>query len=182
MTSIAKPMLSHFGLYVSDLDRMVTFYTGLFGLRVTDRGESPVFHNTLVFLSADPSAHHQLVLASGRPLNATFSTVMQLSFKVQAIQDLRRLRISALDLGASKMRGVNHCNSFSLYFADPEGNTVETYFDTPYYVAQPHADPLNLELSDADLLHETETRCRADPTFMLANTWRKNFLASNGDA
>lgn len=182
MTSIAKPMLSHFGLYVRDLDRMVAFYTALFDLRVTDRGESPVFHNTLVFLSADPNAHHQLVLASGRPVDATFSTVMQLSFKVQAIQELRRLRISAVELGASHMRGVNHCNSFSLYFADPEGNTVETYFDTPYYVAQPHADPLNLELSDSDLLLETETRSRADPTFMPADVWRRTFLASNGDA
>jgi len=182
MTSIAKPMLSHFGLYLRDLDRMVAFYTALFDLRVTDRGESPIFHNTLVFFGADPNAHHQLVLVSGRPVDAIFSTVMQLSFKVQAIQELRRLRISAVELGASHMRCVNHCNSFSLYFADPEGNTVETYFDTPYYVAQPHADPLNLELSDSDLLLETETRSRADPTFMPAETWRTAFLASNSKA
>jgi catechol 2,3-dioxygenase len=107
---------------------------------------------------------------------------MQLSFKVQAIQELRRLRISAVELGASHMRCVNHCNSFSLYFADPEGNTVETYFDTPYYVAQPHADPLNLELSDSDLLLETETRSRADPTFMPAEIWRRAILASNSKA
>jgi catechol 2,3-dioxygenase len=172
MNPIAKPMLSHFGLYVRDLEGMVAFYTALFSLRVTDRGDSPVFHNTLVFLSADPNCHHQLVLASGRPAGATFSTVMQLSFKVQAVQELRRIRTAAVELGASQMRGVNHGNSFSIYFA--EGNTVESYLDTPFYVAQPHADPLDLELSDADLLHQTEVRCRTDSTFMLAEEWRRN--------
>jgi len=182
MTSVAKPMLSHFGLYVRDLERMVAFYTALFGLRVTDRGDSPVFHNTLVFLSADPNSHHQLVLASGRPAEATFSTVMQLSFKVPAVQDLRRIRTAAVELGASQMRGVNHGNSYSIYFSDPEGNTVESYLDTPFYVTQPHADPLNLELSDADLLRQTEATCRADPTFMLAEEWRRNFVTSSGDA
>jgi catechol 2,3-dioxygenase len=182
MTSVSKPMLSHFGLYVRDLERMVAFYTSLFGLRVTDRGEGAAFNNTLVFLSADPNAHHQLVLASGRPLEATFSTVMQLSFKVQAIQELRRIRVAALELGASQMRCINHGTSFSIYFSDPEGNTVESYFDTAYYIAQPHADPLDLELSDTDLLHQTEERCRADPTFLLAEQWRRNFAASNSDA
>jgi catechol 2,3-dioxygenase len=174
----STPVLSHFGLYVWNLDLMVRFYTSLFGLKVTDRGEARVFRSTLVFLSADPNAHHQLVLASGRPTEATFSTVMQLSFKVQAIPDLRRVRTAATELGATNVRAVNHGNSLSVYFADPEGNTVESYLDTPYYVAQPHADPLDLDLPDAELLRLTEANCRADPTFLPVEVWRNRFAPS----
>ena len=182
MTIATKPKLSHFGLYVRDLDGMVNFYTSLFGLQVTDRGEGAVFKNKLVFLSADQNSHHQLVLASGRPADATFSTVMQLSFKVQEKQELRRIRTESLALGASNMRCIDHGASLSIYFSDPEGNTVKSYLDTEYYIAQPHADPLNLDLSDDEIDAENERRCRADPTFLHAKEWRSRFVASEGDA
>ena len=182
MTVATRPKLSHFGLYVRDLDGMVKFYTSLFGLQVTDRGEGAIFKNKLVFLSADPNAHHQLVLASGRPDNATFSTVMQLSFKVQQIQELRNIRIDALALGATNIRGIDHGASLSIYFSDPEGNTVESYLDTDYYIAQPHADPLNFELTNYEIKKENESRCRADPTFLLNSEWQAKFVARKGDA
>jgi catechol 2,3-dioxygenase len=76
------------------------------------------------------------------------------------------------------MRGLNHGNSLSIYFADLEGNTVEVYTDTPYYVAQPHGDPLDLAKSDEEILRETEAIVRQDPTFMPLDEWRKKFLAS----
>lgn len=63
----------------------------------------------------------------------------------------------------------------SIYFSDPEGNTVEVYIDTPYYVAQPHGDALDLSKSDEELMRETEAICRADPTFMPLEEWRAKF-------
>ena len=182
MTVVTKPKLSHFGLYVRDLDRMVKFYTLLFGLQVTDRGEGAVFKNKLVFLSADPNAHHQLVLAAGRPDDATFSTVMQISFKVQMIQELRAIRTDAIALGASNMRGIDHGASLSIYFSDPEGNTVESYLDTAYYISQPHAGRLNFDLTDDEINIENESRCRADPTFLPESEWQARFIAGMGDA
>ena len=74
---------------------MVRFYSELFGLRVTDRGRGRRFNNDLVFMSADPEHHHQLVISSGRPHDATFSTIMQISFKADAIDDLRRVSTEA---------------------------------------------------------------------------------------
>lgn len=81
MPSASPPRLAHVGLFVHDLELMVRFYAGLFGLRVTDRGRGKTFKNDLVFMSADPEHHHQLVISSGRPPEAVFGTVMQLSFK-----------------------------------------------------------------------------------------------------
>jgi len=174
-TPSALPNLSHFGIFVHDLERMVAFYTEVFGLKVTDRGEGKTFKNTLVFLSSRPQQHHQLVIASGRPADATFSTVMQLSFMVHYFDDLRRIRRDALARGATQMRGLNHGNALSIYFADPEGNTIEAYLDTPWHVAQPHGDALDLEMSDEQIWRETEIICRADPTFLPREEWERQF-------
>jgi catechol 2,3-dioxygenase-like lactoylglutathione lyase family enzyme len=64
-------VLSHFGIDVTDVDRMADFYTRVLGLLVSDRG--PLENGpTLVFLSRNPDEHHQLVLVSGRrPAAAT---------------------------------------------------------------------------------------------------------------
>lgn len=174
----SSPNLSHLGVFVQDLDRMVEFYTRVFGLKITDRGVGSSFRNTLVFLSSRPEQHHQLVLATGRPADVAFSTVMQMSFMVPEIDDLRRIRRDALALGASQMRGLNHGNALSIYFSDPEANTIEVYLDTPYHVAQPHADPLDLEQPDEVIWRQTETICRADPTFLPREVWEAQFLGT----
>lgn len=174
--------LSHVGIYVHDVERMVDFYAEIFGLLVSDRGVGKTFRNELVFMSARAEQHHQLVIVSGRPAEATFSTIMQLSFKVDEIDDLRRAEHDALRLGATRMIRINHGNALSIYFGDPEGNTVEVYLDTPWYIAQPHADPLDLDLPDSDIWAQTESACRADATFMTVEAWQaKHFPSSRAD-
>ena len=174
MKTSFQPHLSHFGVFCRDIEKMVSFYKDVFGMVETDRGVGKTFSMTLVFLSGTPSQHHQLVLASGRAADAP-STVMQLSFKVQEIDHLREARRRALDAGATQMRGLNHGNALSIYFSDIEQNTVEVYLDTPWYVTQPHGDPLDLEKSDADIWAETERVCKADPTFMTVEEWVARF-------
>lgn len=178
MHHVTRPTPTHFGIYVTDLERMVDFYTGVFDLTITDRGEGRTFKMTLVFTSASPDHHHQFVLASGRPADAKFSTVMQISFLVPSIQHLRDIWKKAEARGASNIRGLNHGNALSIYFNDPEGNLVEVYIDTPFYVAQPHGDPLDLSKSDDEIMRETETICRADPTFKPLADWQSQFLAA----
>lgn len=175
--NVTRPTPSHFGIYVTDLDRMVDFYTSVFGLTITDRGEGKTFKITLVFTSASPDHHHQFVLASGRPPEAKFSTVMQISFLVPDLQHLRDIWKKADAKGATNIRGLNHGNAISIYFHDPEGNLVEVYVDTPYYVSQPHGDPLDLSKSDDEIFRETEANCRNDPSFMPVEEWRRQFAA-----
>lgn len=177
MLQVTRPTPSHFGIFVTDVERMVTFYKTVFGLTETDRGVGRTFKSPLVFLSANPYQHHQLVIAGGRPPEVTFSTVMQLSFVMPSIQSLRDTRDRALALGATKVMPLNHGNALSVYFADPEGNTVETYIDMPFYIAQPHGDPLDLSLPDSEILEQTEAICRQDPSFMPLEAWRERFEA-----
>jgi catechol 2,3-dioxygenase len=131
MSTASIPQLSHFGIFVRDIEAMTRFYTEVFGLHLTDEGKGSNFHYQLNFLSGSPDQHHQLVLASGRGAD-TPSTVMQMSFKVGAIDDLRRVRAHASSTGATQMRNMNHGNALSIYFQDPEGNMIEVYVDTPW--------------------------------------------------
>lgn len=174
--SAFAPALSHFGVFCRDLDRMSRFYRAVFDMQETDRGAGITFSMQLVFLSASPEQHHQLVLASGRAPDAP-STVMQLSFRVDGIGPLREARTRALAHGATRMRSLNHGNALSIYFADPEDNTVEVYLDTPWQVRQPHGDPLDLDQPDALIWAETERICRADPTFQPRAEWAAAFEA-----
>jgi catechol 2,3-dioxygenase len=162
-----RPYLSHLGVYVIDLPLMERFYIEVFNLLVTDRGTGHLIKCALVFLSSDSRKHHQLVLASGRPKEATFSTIMQISFKVETLDDLRRIWSLAIANGASEPSGIDHGNSWSIYFHDPEGNTVEVYVDTPFHVPQPHGRVLNLDMTDDEILSQTQRHSRLDPGFML---------------
>lgn len=169
------PALSHFGISVFDIELMKNFYTGVFGFKVNDEGPGVTFNFRLVFLSSRPDVHHELVLAENRPADCAFSTVMQLSFKVQNLDQLRAVRQKALANGAQKMRGLNHGNALSIYFSDPENNTIEVYLDTPWYVPQPHGDPLDLDLPDEEIWKQTEVAVRADPGFMMEADRQKQF-------
>ena len=173
MLKVSRPTIAHFGIYVTDVEKMVHFYKTVFGLTETDRGVGKTFKAPLVFLSASPDQHHQLVIAGGRPIDATFSTVMQLSFAVPSIQSLRDIKNTAVEFGATNVLPLNHGNALSVYFADPEGNTVEIYVDMPFYIAQPHGEPLDLDKDDETILKETEVICRNDPSFMPMDEWRK---------
>lgn len=170
------PELSHFGISVWDIELMKKFYVNVFGMRVNDDGPGITFNFRLAFLSGRPDMHHQLVLAENRPADAMFSTVMQLSFKVKTLAELRDVRNTALQHGAANMRGLNHGNALSVYFHDPEGNTVEVYLDTPWYVPQPHGDPLDIDQPDDVIWAETERRVKADPGYMLESERQRKFL------
>jgi len=176
MSNAYAPNLSHVGVSCFDVDLMVDFYTSVFGLHLTDEGYGRTFPFKLAFLSSQPNQHHQLALAQNRPEGAV-STVMQLSFKVDHLSALRQARTKALDKGATNMKGISHGNALSIYFTDPEQNTVEVYLDTPWYVAQPHGDPLDLDKSDEEIWREVENVVKADPTFKSVESWSNDFKA-----
>lgn len=172
---VTRPTPAHFGIFVYDLDKMVEFYTQVFRLTITDEGLGHNFGNKLVFMSATEDQHHQLVLSSGRSEQSPVSTIMQASFLVPDLNELRWNRDQAASLGAYEIRPMNHGNAWSVYYFDPEGNRVEVYLDTPYYVNQPYGTPLDLGKSDKDLLDETYAMVKDDPSYMPLTEWQAKF-------
>src|SRR5512145_1691498 len=84
--------LSHVGLFVTDMARMVDFYTNFLGFAESDRGKLADGSGEIVFMTRDPREHHQVVLATGRPAELQYNIVNQLSFRVATLDTLRQLQ------------------------------------------------------------------------------------------
>jgi len=178
-----KLSLSHFGVSCFDLERMEDFYTRVLGMTVTDRGEVAGGSARLVFLTTDPSEHHQLVLASGRTegtilegpvLGGSFgAAIFQLTFRLEDLATLRRMQARIAAEGNTNFIPLNHGNSWSLYTRDPEGNALELVVDSPWYVHQPCGELLDLSLDDAEILRRTEEICRATGDWQPVESWRE---------
>ena len=174
---------SHFGLSVQDIDKMERFYCNLLGFTVTDRGAALGFQ--LVFRSRNPDDHHQIVLATGKPahvppntVNQDFGAVVnQISFWVDGLSELRLLHQKLVDAGVKNIRPINHGIAWSLYFFDPEGNNLECFVDTPWYMEQPFAESLDLSLDDDALLKVTHDLCRRSKGYRPYAQWRAEIAA-----
>jgi catechol-2,3-dioxygenase len=171
-------MFSHMGLSVIDIDTMERFYTEVLGFTVTDRGEIPGMK--LVFLSRDPMDHHQIVLATGRPENMPQNTgdpwfgpsINQVSFKMGSIGDLRDIKGRLEAWGVKDMMPANHGIAWSIYVHDPEGNNLEFFVDSDWYMDQPFLIPLDFERTDEEIYSLTKELCEKSPGFEPYDFWR----------
>lgn len=164
---------SHFGIYVSDLVKMEQFYTEILGFFVTDRGllNTPRGEVQLVFLSRDPKTHHQIVLATGRPEEQIFNPINQISLEADSLETLQELYAKFEDLQVPHLDPITHGNAISFYAPDPEGNRLELFIDTPWYVSQPMKIPLDLSKDTNVLMDEVEMHAKALPGFCQRAEW-----------
>ncbi len=186
-TAKSKPapnlMFSHMGLSVKNLEKMEDFYSRVLGFTVTDRGTAGGMK--LVFLSRDPLDHHQIVLATGRPealpantANPQFGpSINQISFKMGSLADLRDMRARLEAEGGSNLFPANHGVAWSIYAHDCEGNNLEFFVDTQWYITQPFLIPLDFSKSDAEIVAETKALCESSPGFEPYGDWRKKVAA-----
>lgn len=167
-----KLWLSHVGFYVTDINKMVDFYTRFLGFTVSDRGLRP--DGEIVFMTRDASEHHQLVFATGRPADLAFNVINQISFRVDGLATLRELHAALKDQPVKILGPVSHGNALSSYFLDPEGNRVEFLIGTPWYLPQPCRLPVDLSLPDDQLWATIEKQVRGMPGFKTHSDWQRD--------
>lgn len=148
---------------------MEDFYTRILGFAVTDRGGEG---RRMVFLSAAPGEHHQIVLAEAKAGEPGRGSLDHLAFRVD---DLKRLRAHHARLKAEggDVEMVSHGTTWSVYFRDPEGNRLELFVDTPWHVAQPVRFAVDLGQPDDALIVWTEKKIAALPGFQPRARWLK---------
>lgn len=174
----ANLMFSHMGLSVRDIGTMEKFYTEVLGFTVTDRGNAGGMD--LVFLSRDPNDHHQIVLATGRPESMPANTanpqfgpsINQISFKLGSLGDLRDIKARLDEWGPDSQFPANHGVAWSIYAHDPEGNNLEFFVESDWYIRQPFLIPLDLEQSDEAIVAETKILCEQSEGFEPYASWR----------
>ncbi len=179
MTQMPPLRMSHVGIYVHDMDLMLNFYTAVMGLTETDRGM--VRGSQIVFTSSDPREHHQIALIAGRPEVLEFNPINQISFRMDSVELLQAMWRRVKDApGVTDMRPVDHGNAWSVYFRDPEGNRLELFCDTEFYVSQPCLEPLDLSLPAEAIRARSEAFCRTAPGFRPIAEYRAELAAKMG--
>ena len=174
---------SHMGLSVKDMATMEDFYTRVLGFTVTDRGTAGGMG--LVFLSRDPLDHHQIVLATGRPESLPANTanvqfgpsINQISFKMGSLADLREINQRLEEEGGKNLFPANHGIAWSIYAHDPEGNNLEFFVDSSWYITQPFLIPLEFSKTDEEIVALTKRLCEESPGFEPYTEWRRKVAA-----
>jgi catechol 2,3-dioxygenase len=139
--------LGHVVIKVRDQQRAEAFYNGLLGIPIAAR--YPEMSATFFTLG---NHHDFAVVAIGDDAqNAPENSVGlgHVAFKIgDSIEELREARLK-LETDGCKVAARDHGVSKSLYFDDPDGNTIELYVDVsdawkhdPQLVA--HSKPLEL--------------------------------------
>jgi catechol-2,3-dioxygenase len=124
--------LGHVLLRVLDLDRARRFYTEVLGFRVLE--EDPE-HGGL-FLALDGQSHAIDLFAVKDPDAARSQTpgvrgLGHVAFRVASEDALKEAYVSLREHGVEVTRSIDHVSQKSIYFQDPDGNTLEIYYERP---------------------------------------------------
>ncbi|MGL4407346.1 MAG: VOC family protein [Zoogloea sp.] len=165
--------LNHLGLHVHDLAAMKDFYTRVFRFTVTDEGPLPTPEGpvNIVFLSRDPQTHHQIALIQARPEHVAFNVINQISLLADSLETLLATYQQLIVQENRVARSISHGNALSFYFHDPEGNRLELFWNTPWYVTQPMVKDMNFNQAPEALLRDAEAHASSLPGFKPRAEW-----------
>ena len=155
---------SHAVLNVRDEKKILDFYTGAMGFTISDRGPISEDGPSIIFMSQNPDEHHQLAIVTMRKDEEPANSLNHMAFRVDSFDDLiiMKGRLESTNVG---FMPLSHGNTLSLYFADPEGNGLEVFWDTPWHVAQPDGILWDANLNKEQSLAWVEETFRDKPKF-----------------
>ena len=121
--------IGHVHLRVADLDRATSFYRDVLGFDVT------VYRSDYAFLSAG-GYHHHIGLNTrysqgGTPPPEGHTGLLHFAILYPDRRELARAVKRILERGYPIGVGQDHGVSVSVYLSDPDGNSIELYYDRP---------------------------------------------------
>jgi catechol 2,3-dioxygenase len=176
--------VSHFEIRARDPAALAKFYTEVLGFIVSDRGvldRGPAKGRELIFLSHSPEEHHQIVLIPSEA-SAPGSGIGHVAFRVDSLDEVRRVYEKVRQLPHAKPEPVSHANTWSVYFRDPEDNRIEVFTQTPWHATQPCRFDVDYDLSDAKLKETTLASARGLDGFASTEAWQEAFARRFEDA
>jgi catechol-2,3-dioxygenase len=135
--------LGHIGYFVKDLEVMKDFWGNFMGMTLTKCSEGAAF------FSADPEGvDHEIAIMQGRPQADDDHLIQQISLRVESLDNVRDFKRRAIAKGYPIDRLVTHASAIGLYFRDPEGNRIETFWLTGLRSWAMIGVPINIDRSD----------------------------------
>jgi catechol 2,3-dioxygenase-like lactoylglutathione lyase family enzyme len=151
------------------MEEMLDFYTKVLGFQITDRGPFPApaaGDSEIVFLSQVDTDHHQLAFLDGKRDENPPNSVDHFAFRVDSLDDVKCMDKRLAEDGRVKNRlPLTHGNAWSIYFADPEGNAIEIFCDSPWHVQQPQGTLWDRDKPNEEILEETRRVFESNPEF-----------------
>ena len=166
---------SHAVLNIKDEASMLDFYTKTLGFSISDRGPIAEKGPDIIFLSQTHDEHHQLAFVTTRKAEDPPSALNHIAFRVQSFGDLQNLK-TRLEAVEKDFLPLSHGNTLSLYFADPEGNGLEVFWDTPWHVSQPSGIVWDSNLDETAALAWVEATFNQDAEFALREDAQGKFV------
>ena len=176
--------VSHFEIRARDQAAMEKFYTEVLGFIVSDRGvldAGPMKGRELIFLSHNPEEHHQIVLIPG-DAKASGSGIGHVAFRVDSLDEVRRVYEKLRKLPHAKPEPVSHANTWSVYFRDPEDNRIEVFTQTPWHATQPCRFDVDYDQPDEKLKEATCGTAKTLAGFAATEEWQEAFSRRFADA
>jgi len=124
--------IGHVNLRVADQEVSKRFYRGVLGFVIAE--EDPEHGG--VFMTLGENFHtldigqHPAPEAAQRPQRGQIG-LGHIAFQVGSYAALREAYAHLVGNGVEILRATNHINQRSFYFADPDGNTLEIYYELP---------------------------------------------------
>ena len=123
--------LNHAVLFVSDLDRALTFYTDVMGFELLSREDR---FNAAFLRTSGSTNHHDLGLFGLGPSAAARQRAQvglyHLAWQVDTLDDLAAMREQVMAAGFLSGES-SHGATLSIYGADPDGNEFEIMWMLP---------------------------------------------------
>lgn len=124
--------IGHVLLRVLDLERSKKFYSEVLGFHVLE--EDPEHGGT--FMALEGQSHAIDLFQVKDPEAAQRQTpgvrgLGHIAFRVESERALKDAYATLQAHGVEVLRSIDHVSQKSVYFHDPDGNTLEIYFELP---------------------------------------------------
>lgn len=123
--------IGHVLLQVSSLQTAIEFYRDLLRFELVEENSSG--HQKMAFLSLGESGHNLdlIEVGEGELVDVGKSSLGHLAFEVDDFNALQKAYFHLTDAGIGILAAIDHLTQQSIYFQDPDGNTLEIYNEEP---------------------------------------------------
>ena len=133
-----RPTLHHYGLTTANLKTMSEWYATVLGMSIVFETSSPLGKNAPITASAawvtNDDANHRIGLIAipqltKDPRRGSHVRLQHIAYEYNSLEQLLDTYVRLKELGITPLLSADHGATTSMYYADPDGHSVELFVD-----------------------------------------------------